>query len=60
MEITQEELHQGINALNITIGCPISQDLLVELHRMGEKDSGGMIAYKDFLSKFKVVDQDGQ
>lgn len=59
-KITIEELYSGITAFNFSIGSPLSEKLIQELHLMIEKDEDGMIDYKLFLSKFKVIDKGSQ
>lgn len=59
-KITIEELISGISAFNISVDSPLSEKLIHELHLMIEKDDEGMIDYKKFLAKFKVVDKGSQ
>ena len=57
-KIDIEELRTGLEALNILLAHPLTEDQIKTLHQHIDKDNDGLISYDEFLDSFSIVDTD--
>jgi Ca2+-binding EF-hand superfamily protein/diadenosine tetraphosphatase ApaH/serine/threonine PP2A family protein phosphatase len=55
-KIDVEELRTGLEALNVLLSNPLTDEQIKILHQHIDKDKDGFISYEEFLDSFKVVD----
>lgn len=55
-KIDVEELRTGLEALNVLLSNPLTDEQLKILHQHIDKDHDGFISYEEFLDSFSVVD----
>lgn len=53
-----EELRTGLEALNILLAHPLTDEQIKTLHQHIDKDKDGFISYEEFLDSFSIVDTD--
>lgn len=55
-KIDVEELRTGLEALNVLLSNPLTDEQIKILHEYIDKDKDGFISYEEFLDSFSVVD----
>jgi Ca2+-binding EF-hand superfamily protein/diadenosine tetraphosphatase ApaH/serine/threonine PP2A family protein phosphatase len=55
-KIDVEELRTGLEALNVLLSNPLTDEQIKTLHQHIDKDKDGFISYDEFLDSFNIVD----